>query len=508
MRSNPLLPGFHPDPSICRVGEDYYLATSTFEYFPGLPIYHSRDLSTWELVGHAAHRRDQFDLAGVKGSGGMFAPTLRHHEGRFYLVCTLMHGHAERGSFLLSTDDPAGEWSDPVWLHDAPGIDPSLFFDEDGTCWYTGCDLNPVPGSPEQTDIWLQRLDLAAGRLVGPRTVLTHGVLRGARWAEGPHLYPVDDGVLLLHAEGGTERNHAVMASRAASVHDPFVPHAGNPVLTHRHLGRGEPMYGVGHADLVTTPDGDTWAVALAMRTYDGVHHIRGRETVIVPVEWEDGWPVFAPGTGRVPDRVELPALPADSPWLAASVIDGEHAPDGRWLQLRTGAQPWRHTADGLTLRASGDALTDRGTPAYLAHRLLHEDLDIDVDVAGAPRGDGIAGLALYQSELFHVVAGIRRDEDVLALVIEEVRGGEHTRVADAVLEDTPHGTTVAVRIRGGALTALVRSSTTEVAAIVEMSTLSTEVAGGFVGTTTGPVLVSAAHDDEVLFPRVSVGPA
>lgn len=506
MRANPLLPGFHPDPSMCRVGDDFYLVTSTFEYFPGLPIYHSRDLSNWTLIGHAIHDRDQVDFEGVKGSGGMFAPTLRYHEGTFFLACTLMHGLGRRGSFVITASDPAGPWSEPAWLDDAPGIDPSLFFDDNGTCWYTGCELNPVPGAPEQTDIWLQRFDPAAARFVGERTVISHGVLRGARWAEGPHLYRVDGEYVLVHAEGGTERAHAVMVSKASAVTGPYVPHAANPVLTHRHLGRSEPVYGVGHADLFDDADGRWWAVALAMQTYDGAHHVRGRETVIVPVEWEDGWPVFAPGAGRVPALVELPALAQDSPWRGHAHIDAHEGPDGSWVQLRTGAPFWGHGPSGLTLRATGSALTDRSTPAFLCHRLLTEAARIEVRIAETAPAPATTGLALYQSERFHIVAGVRRAGAECSLVVETVADGQtvETLTASARPSDA---VTVTVDIDRSSATARVVAGDTVVEAPLDLTVLSTERAGGFVGTMLGPVIVADEEGPAALFTRVSIEP-
>lgn len=501
MRANPLLPGFHPDPSICQVGKYWYLVTSTFEYFPGLPIYRSADLSEWELVGHAVQRRDQFDFNGVKGSGGMFAPTLRYNNGRFYLVCTLMHGKGERGSFIITASDPAGEWSDPVWLRTAPGIDPSLFFDDDGTCWYLGCELSPVPGSPEQTDIWLQRFDERTLTLVGDRAVISNGALRGARWAEGPHLYKVEGSYLLLHAEGGTERNHAVMVARAEHVAGPYSGHPGNPVLTHRHLGHGEYMYGVGHADLTQDESERWWAVALGMRTFDGNHHLRGRETVIVPVAWENGWPVFAPGLGRVPAEVDLPD--AHNLWDDPAILDVDHDADDTWLQLRTGEQFWQSTPAGVLLRATASGLRDRGTPAFLCHRVQHADIDVTARLT--LEGNGMAGICLYQSENFHHLVVVRRDSDgALWLEIITVENAVSVVVASAVV-DTAR-VDIWMSLRGGELRAGLRGHNTSVTAALDPRVVSTERAGGFVGAMVGPFV--EGEGATALFHSVVLTPA
>lgn len=283
---NPVLPGCHPDPSVCRVGADFYLVTSTFEYFPGIPVFHSRDLVHWRPIGHVLDRPSQVDLGTVASSEGIFAATIRHHQGRFYVVTTLVGGTDRGGTFVVTATDPAGPWSDPVWLDDAPGVDPSLFFDDDGRAWCTGTRL-AEPGEWEgQTDVWLREFDAAQLTLTGPEHLLWRGALHGAVWAEGPHLYTVDGRYYLLAAEGGTEHGHAVSVARADHVTGPYTGNPANPVFTHRHLGRDFPVVGVGHADLVRTAEGHWWAVLLGSRPYGGYHPNLGRETFLVPVRW------------------------------------------------------------------------------------------------------------------------------------------------------------------------------------------------------------------------------
>lgn len=284
-----MLPGFHPDPSICRVGQDYYLVTSSFEWFPGLPVHHSRDLVDWRPIGHVIDRPSQLDYRGIGPSRGLFAPTIRHHEGVFYVVCTMVDGG---GNFLVTAEDPAGPWSDPHWLPETAGIDPSLLFDE-GRAWLHGTREKQGGAYPGDTEIWLRELDLATLRPVGEEHVIWD--VEGAIWTEGPHLYRVDGAYHLLTAEGGTDVDHAVMAARSARITGPYEACPGNPVLTHRHLGRTHPVTGTGHADLVQTEDGDWWAVLLAMRPYGGYHYNLGRETFVTRVTWADGWPLLHP---------------------------------------------------------------------------------------------------------------------------------------------------------------------------------------------------------------------
>ena len=308
--TNPVLPGFYPDPSICRVGDDYYLVTSTFAYFPGVPIFHSRDLVNWRQIGNVLDRPSQLNLDGADHSGGIYAPTIRYHQGRFYMITTnVTHG----GNFLVTAEDPAGPWSDPYWLEDAPGIDPSLFFDDDGKVYYTG--NRPNPGGMRYNgdcEIYLQELDLKTMRLTGEVHVLWKGALRKAIWPEGPHIYKVNGYYYLVIAEGGTAHEHAVTVARSEKITGPYIGNPVNPILTHRHLGRDYPIVNVGHGDLVETPNGEWWFVVLASRPYGGYYRNLGRETFLVPVRWENGWPVMSPGEGRVLFEYPCPDLPAD----------------------------------------------------------------------------------------------------------------------------------------------------------------------------------------------------
>ncbi|MBO3103809.1 glycoside hydrolase family 43 protein [Cellulomonas fengjieae] len=403
---NPLLPGCYPDPSICRVGEDFYLVTSTFEYFPGLPVFHSRDLAGWQQIGHVVDRSDQLDYEGIASSGGLYAPTLRHHDGRFWLICTLVDQHdaTRGGNFLMTAEHAAGPWSAPVWL-DADGIDPSLFFDDDGRVWVHGTRLAREPQWHDQTEVWVRELDPVAMALVGPEHVVWNGALRDVVWAEAPHLYKVDGTYYLLAAEGGTEFHHAVSVARADAVTGPYVGSRGNPVLTHRHLGRGSEVVGVGHADLVEASDGSWWAVLLGMRPYGGYHYNLGRETFLVPVTWEDGWPMFAPGRGRVTAQVEVPFAGTPRPGPAQGTTSGIVAPDDlRWTSLRAPASTFASsTGDGWRLTMLPSSLRDPSTPAFLGVRQQHADVDVRAVVRAAVGPGEEVGLAVRQSEAHHV---------------------------------------------------------------------------------------------------------
>ncbi|WP_238591970.1 family 43 glycosylhydrolase [Leifsonia sp. ALI-44-B] len=445
MFANPVLPGCHPDPSICRVGDDYYLVTSTFEYWPGLPIFHSRDLVNWRLIGHAIDRPDQVDLSTVPSSGGLFAATIRHHDGLFFLTCTLVHGQGRRGNFVLTASDPAGPWSDPFWLDEAPGIDPSLFFDHDGRAWLTGTRLAEPGLWAGQTDIWLRELrierDPVSIALIGDEHLVWRGALHGAVWAEGPHLYRVDGRYYLVAAEGGTEHDHAVSVAVADAVTGPYVGNPANPVLTHRHLGRGFPVTGVGHADLVEHTDGTWWAVVLGSRPVGSSDaQPLGRETFLVPVDWQNGWPVFAPGVGHIaapfetpalrnpavfealaprhPAAFETPATQQSAPFAVArstravspsgSASDDPTPPSNSsagsspWTFVRTTPEPraiFSSSPEAFDLIPRPVTLSDVGAPTFVARRQQHDRAAFEATFTVWSDPGVVAGLAVRQSE-------------------------------------------------------------------------------------------------------------
>ena len=325
--TNPIIPGGYPDPSICRVGEDFYIANSSFEYFPGLPIHHSKDLVNWELIGHGLHRRDQVDgavnLVDVQSDGGIHAPSLRCKDGRYYLITTNVYSPKASGeptqmvNFVITADSPQGPWSEPHVIDGAPGIDPDLFFDDDGSVWYLGNHAPADAAYPGEGEIWLQRLDPKTWQLVGERHFLWRGALKRAIWAEGPHLYKQDGRYYLLVAEGGTSFNHAVTIAVSDELTGPYEGNERNPILTSRHLSYDNWVNSTGHADLVELEDGRWYMVALGIRNDEERRSNMGRETHLIPVKWEREpywwkekkylWPVAAPTTGRVERETPLP---------------------------------------------------------------------------------------------------------------------------------------------------------------------------------------------------------
>ena len=293
---NPVLPGFHADPSVCRAGDDFYLVNSTFQYFPGVPVFHSKDLIHWEQVGNCLTRHSQVDLKGTDGNSGIYAPTIRYHEGRFYMVTTVF---PSRRHFYVWTDNPAGEWSEPIVIDFAIGsCDPTLFWDE-GKCYFLW----------KEGDIKICEIDVETGKQLGEIHHLGTGL--GGRYPEGPHIYKKDGWYYLLLAEGGTEHGHHVNILRSKSLFGPYEPNPANPILSHFNMKmQNSPIQGLGHADLIQASDDSWWMICLGYRTSGYLQHVMGRETMLAPVEWADGgWPVVN-GDGTLQIDMQCKTLP------------------------------------------------------------------------------------------------------------------------------------------------------------------------------------------------------
>ncbi|GIF12856.1 glycoside hydrolase family 43 protein [Actinoplanes teichomyceticus] len=467
--TNPVLPGFHPDPSVCRVGGDYYLACSSFEYFPGIPIFHSRDLVHWRQIGNALERPSQLRLPpGTRSSGGIYAPTLRHHAGRFHLIVTNV---SDGGNRLYTATDAAGPWSDPIPLPGVPGIDPDLAWDDEGNCWCTVAGISQV------------RIDPATGRTFGAPYRIWSGS-PGAKAPEAPHLYRIGEYWYLLIAEGGTERGHGVAVARGRTPAGPFEACPDNPVLTHR--GTDHPIQNTGHGDLVQAPDGSWWMMLLGVRPGGGTPgwHVLGRETFLAPVTWVDGWPVIgepgapAPGSGA-PVRDDFDSADLDPCWISP-----RHRPAQRYTTAER--------AGWLTLHAAGPL--DDLDVTFLGRRQQHLSCRVRARVDAA---EGRGGLAVRLDERHHyeieaaaghvavrarigplntVVADRRVPDGPVVLRIDVVAG----EVRDP--RDGPDTLAFGVEEPDGACAVL---------ATLDGRYLSTEVAGGFTGRVIGMYAVA-----------------
>jgi alpha-N-arabinofuranosidase len=499
---NPILAGFYPDPSICRVGDDYYLVNSTFAYFPGIPVFHSRDLVNWEQVGNVIDRPDQlrYDRLGV--SAAIFAPTIRYHNGTFFVICTMVGAN---GNFIVTATNVAGPWSNPVELR-FEGIDPSLLFDEDRRAWVVN---NGTPeGAPlygGHRAIWIQEFDAAARRMVGPRKVIVNGgvdLSKKPGWIEGPHLYKRDGWYYLCCAEGGTGPQHSEVVFRSRNVDGPYTPWDQNPILTQRDLPPNAPgaVTCTGHADLVVGPDNNWWAVFLGVRPYDGRFSPMGRETFLLPVKWTgDGWPIILPKGERVPLAVRSPNNVALQPSPAVPLSGNFNWRDGfkepallpLWIMLRTPKETWWKLdppVGQLMITPRAELLSGTGNPSYLARRVQHARFTASTSLE-VPNEPGVsAGLAIFQNERHHYFLAVRRDGDGLAVYLERTEGRTREVVKSARV---PHASRMKFRMAGNDAKctfeyAADADAWQTLVADADATLLTTEVAGGFVGATVG----------------------
>ncbi|MCR5154897.1 MAG: glycoside hydrolase family 43 protein [Lachnospiraceae bacterium] len=414
--NNPILPGFRPDPSVCRVGDDYFLVNSSFEYFPGIPIYHSKDLINWTQIGHVLTRPSQLALKeGAPNRIGIYAPTIRYHEGTFYCIVTNVGGNPG-GNFYVTAKDPFGEWSEPIFT-DFGGIDPSLFFDDDGKVYYTGTDKG----------IFICEIDIKTGKAIGEKHYEAWGGT-GANNPEGPHLYKINGYYYLLLAEGGTELCHMVTVARSKTVYGPYDECPFNPVLT--NAGTRLDIKAAGHADLVSDVNGNWWAVCLGIRPskYPFVH-ILGRETLLAPVMWGLGWPLIGLH-GHVDSVMECAgsALPENDGCDEnesffkphGAYIDFNYKPGSDVVDEFTGNSlhpQWNFIydevpglveikEDGLHLNGNTKGISDDEKKAIICRRQEHFDFIATADLEIERMAEGSeAGITIYMNNRHHYEA-------------------------------------------------------------------------------------------------------
>ena len=500
---NPILSGFYPDPSICRVGDTYYMVNSTFEWFPGLPIHRSKDLVNWEKIGHGLHRPDQIVYQdGLKNSNGIFAPSIRYHDGTFYIVTTMV---GQKGNFIITAKNPAGPWSDPMWIKDAPGIDPSLYW-EGGKCYYTGAGL--VDGTqgewPGKGGVWMQEIDPDKGVLIGEKKQLTYGHASNARWAEGPHLYKINDEYLLLIGEGGTSEFHAVTVFNSKNIWGPYIPNHANPVMTHRHLGYSYPIIQTGHADLVQTQEGDWWSVMLAKRPADG-YSILARETFLAKVEMvenESGiTPIYNPGSGLLNLEQKRPDLLwSPVPELMTKDAFEEESLNLEWNFLRTPRYQWYDISeDKLSIDLRPETVDEWKNPSYIARRVKSHRYEASTAMKfSSKKANERAGIVLYRKSSTHYQL-LRDKNDIVLLKTTAVDVKSEKGVSEEVAREPYNGKDVVLKVMGDGLNVrfYYGESEKKLLQIGEVQTLKDfgdEIAWGFNGTYVGMYATSTGE--------------
>lgn len=408
---NPVIRGFNPDPSFCRVGDDFYLVTSTFEFFPGLPIYHSKNLVDWELINYCVTDSSVMDLSDEKSSGGLYAPTIRYHDGTFYVICTNMsHG----GNFIMHTKDIYGKWSEPHWI-DQDGFDPSVFFDDDGKCYF--CNTLMLQN---RMAIFAFELNPLTGEILSEKRIISYGGA-GGKCPEAPHIYKMRGYYYLMLAEGGTEYGHMETIFRSRDIYGPYTPCPRNPILSHKDY-MDAPIQATGHADLLQDQNGNWWMVCLGIRTLGVLLHNMGRETFLVPVIWsEDGWPI-AGNNGTIENSMygPLPCSPENS--YSPSFTDdfNDTTLNLRWNFVRNPNENCYQVRESRLHLYGNDQQLYSLNPTFIGVRQQEFCLrtETDVEVIDLSSG-GKAGITAFYNKEYHYSLSITSKQQKTYLVLE-----------------------------------------------------------------------------------------
>lgn len=556
MIKNPILPGFYPDPSICRVEDDFYMITSSFGYYPGVPIFHSRDLTNWEQIGHVLDRPSQLPIDYKILSCGIYAPTIRYHDGIYYMVTTniSMPGW---NNFVVTATDPRGPWSEMHIIEGADGIDPSLFFDDDGKAYFVGITSVEEHGERRQA-LYGHEFDTVEMKLKGERHILWKGAMAECWAPEAPHIYKKDGMYYLMIAEGGTEHWHSVAISRCREVLGKYEGHPGNPILTHRHLGKLYPICNVGHGDLVELKDGSWYMVMLGSRLMDGYHKPLGRETFIAPVAWEGGWPVVSPGTGKVESEYPSPASLAPHPFEAGALpfftdTDFDEEKLGfEWNEIGRPSRPFYKLEDScLKIRLlkqeivpyeteiNGSAFNffkakseadpteeddetecddvalqpaeedgELAKVSFLGRRLQHPNFEVRCKLRFDPKPHESAGIVFIQHDANQIRLESRLNgtgkREIAVVVTKKVWNnlGAHYKSyvkgripLDTNEDDAIHLKVTATATRYNFYVSVDGETYLPIAEQVDASFLGSETSGGFIGTYVGLYATGGAHD-------------
>ncbi|MDT0648347.1 glycoside hydrolase family 43 protein [Zunongwangia sp. F260] len=430
---NPILAGFYPDPAITDDGNsNYYMVHSTFAFYPGIPVFHSTDLVNWKQIGNVLDRPEQVDLEGFGVSRAVFAPDISYDNGTFYVTCTIVDG---KGNFVVTAEDPAGPWSNPVWLPEVQGIDPGLFFDEEKSfIVYNGDAPNNEPLYDGHRTIRMFEFDKENLKVKGENRILVNGgvdISEEPVWAEGPRIYKENGYYYLMTAEGGTAVNHTEVVYRNENIDDDFIPYEDNPILTQRHLDpeRENPITSAGHADIVVGPDNEWYGVFLAVRPYEGDYYNTGRETFLAPVKWVNDWPVFDLGGEEIKYQYPLPEgvalddtlFPLNGNFSFTKDFNDEEL-DLHWLFLRTVKNKWYSLTERngfLVMETRPETVSGTSNPSFIAHRQQHltGEASVSLDFS-TEKSNEKAGLIAFQNEThyYYICKSFAEGKEVIQL--------------------------------------------------------------------------------------------
>jgi xylan 1,4-beta-xylosidase len=506
---NPTLAGFYPDPSIVKVGADYYLINSTFAYFPGLPVFHSQDLKNWKQIGNVISRPSQMNFMGHRMTRGLFAPAISYNKGVFYVTCTLID---RGGNFVVTAKDPAGPWSDPTFIPEVKGIDPSVYFDDTKAYIIYNSDApDNKPLYSGHRTIRMYEFDPVNLKVVGEEKILVNGgvdISKKPVWIEGPHFIKANDWYYLYAAEGGTSVNHSEVVLRSKSPWGPFVPYERNPILTQRDLpaDRKDPVTSTGHAQFVEGPDGKTYAIFLAVRPYRDNFYNTGRETFVAPVEWKDGWPVVDPDHKEVQysyktnykEIKQKDALPQNGNFQYTLTFEKGLDPGLLFLRTVDSSSFSFSKSNGLTLNLKPETCMDLGNPSFIGKRQQHLFCTAETSLDFSTKSEAEkAGLIIFQDEKhFYYLC---KSADQGKPVVQLFKSNTESNTMDLLTQVSVTSDKVLLRIDAeGELYsfhyALKPNEWTLLKDKVDGTFLSTQVAGGFIGCLFGMYATSSGE--------------
>lgn len=513
---NPILQGCYPDPSICKKGTDYYLVCSSFAINPGVPIFHSTDLVNWKQIGHVLDRPSQLKVEDSGISAGIYAPTIRYnpHNDTFYMITTQFSGGM--GNMIVKTKDPMKGWSDPVKLN-FEGIDPDIFFDDNGKAYVTHNDAPEKPLYEGHRVIKVWEYDLEKDQIIpGTDKVVVNGGVDLSKkpiWIEAPHLYKKDGKYYLMCAEGGTGGWHSEVIFISDNPQGPFKPAPENPILSQRHLPAERPFKvdWAGHADLVEGPDGQYYGVFLAIRPNEENRVNTGRETFILPVDWSGTFPVFKGGLEPIQPKLIMPQGVKNETGKNGYFPNGNFtftetftgsSLDYRWVGVRGAREGFiSTTAEGLTITPYETNIKAALPTSTLFYRQQHLNFTATTTLKYVPRTEkDLAGITCYQSEKFNYVFGVTKKAEDSYIVLQRTEKGESSTIASEKIEgNTPISLRVTAEGDKYTFSYSVKDNNYQtVGGTVSGDILSTNVAGGFTGAMIG-LYATTSNDAEAL---------
>jgi xylan 1,4-beta-xylosidase len=497
--TNPILSGFYPDPSICKVGADYYLVNSTFAYYPGIPIFHSKDLVNWKQIGHVMDRPEQIDLDSLGVSRGIFAPTIRYHKGIFYVVCTLID---KKNNFIVTATNPKGPWSNPVWLPEIQGIDPSIYFEDDDRAYitYNSIPPNNITVHGGHRTIRMNEFDIKTLKVISENKIIVNGGTDMAKkpvWIEGPHLFKKDGWYYLMCAEGGTDYDHSEVIFRSKTIDGPFISYEKNPILTQRLLdkNRKNPVTNTGHADLIIAPDGKWWAVFLGCRPYGDNDFNTGRETFMAPVEWKDGWPIINPNFDAVQYKYPIAGkINATAEKFSGNYLFKDEFNNAtlhyRYSLLRTPREKWYAINKGaLEMQLRPQTCSGFGNPSFVGFRQPHTRGYASTAINFTAKGSNEkAGLLVFQNDehYYFICQSTENGKAIVQLYKSTVKKDRGRELITSTEIKNASEVFFKIEAKGNTYSfyfATQKSNWQLLKDNVDAKFLSTTVAGGFVGS-------------------------